>query len=258
MKTKIKLLSDLHIEGFPFQYEDHDEDVVVLAGDIHTRNRLHELLDQIPRHKDVIFVAGNHEYYHMVFEDVKRYFRDLEAKYSNFTFLDNERADVYGIPVYGGTMFTDFQLTGAADAFFAEHCARDGINDFHAIKCNGEHYEPREWRTADHVREFTKYVDGLNAFLLHTEGAPFRIVISHFMPTEQCTAPQFVGSVLNPYFTANMERYMGWDGLWIAGHGHNPVDVMVGGTRVVMNPRGYRARHLTENHVFNPGLVIEV
>ena len=36
---KIQLLSDLHIEFEDYMYPDNDSDVVVLAGDIHTKDR---------------------------------------------------------------------------------------------------------------------------------------------------------------------------------------------------------------------------
>ena len=94
---KIKILSDLHLEGYWFTYEDHGEDVVILAGDICTRNRLHMFLDTIPKHIKVLFVAGNHEYYHGEFKACNQYFKDLESKY-NFVFLKNNQIiidDIY-------------------------------------------------------------------------------------------------------------------------------------------------------------------
>ena len=60
---------------------------------------------------------------------------------------------------------------------------------------------------------------------------------------------------MNPYFTANMEEYMGWEGLWLYGHTHDSGDFMIGDTRVVGNPRGYGH----ENAVgFNEALFLEV
>ena len=249
----------MHIEGYPFEYVYNGEDVVILAGDIHTRNRLDQLLDQIPPGVQILFVAGNHEYYHMVFEEVKAYFRSLEQRYTNFRFLDNEQFDLFGIPVYGGTMFTDFQLGGfdVVASKVAEHFAKDGINDFRLIKRKVEDVI-RLWTVEDHKVEHQKFVDGLKSFLRHTEGSKFRIVISHFMPSMKCIAPQFKGNALNPYFTVDMEPFMGWDGLWVAGHGHNHVDVDIDGTRLVMNPRGYRSSTTVENPNFIDDFIIEV
>lgn len=255
--TAFRILSDLHLEGQPFVYEPLDEDVLILAGDIHTRNRLHEFLATLPQDLLVLFVMGNHEAYHGIFEDVVRYHKGLEDQF-NFKFLNNSYTEVDDIPIYGGTMFTDFQLYGPGEAWFCEHRAKDGINDFECIKTLGQHYEPRRWRTSDHTREHEHWKSRFDLFMRLSEGAEKRIVISHFMPTDQCTPERFRGHGLNPYFTANMEPYMGWDGLWICGHGHDPADFDVNGTRVVMNPRGYGPAHRPENPKFNPNLIIEI
>jgi hypothetical protein len=87
-----------------------------------------------------------------------------------------------------------------------------------------------------------------------TEGRK-RVVVTHFVPTEKCTHPRFVNAVENPYFTANMEQYMGWDGLWIFGHTHDAYDIMVGETRLLCNPRGYPDECDTG---FNSDLIVEI
>lgn len=255
--NKIKLLSDLHMEGQAFAYQHHGEDAVLLLGDIHTRNRLHLLLDQIPTEIPVYFVAGNHEYYHGVFEEVKAYHRKLEERY-NFYFLDNEQTTICGVPAYGGTMFSDWELDGPSNAWFAKHRAKDGIADFHCMHKLGQHYENVVWTVHDHEREHQKFVEGLQLFLKQTEGAPKRIVLSHFMPHYACTHERFRTSTLNAYFNSNMERFMGWDGYWLCGHGHDNLDVDIDGTRIIMNPRGYGRGPRQENPFFNPAFIIEV
>lgn len=255
---KICIMSDLHLEGSAFTYENHGEDTLLLVGDIHTRNRLHEFLKQIPLDVRVFYVAGNHCYYHGVFELCNQYFKQLEDQFPNYTFLNNTSDRIDGIPIYGGTMFTDFMLYGPGEAWFCEHRAKDGINDFGVMKKLGNHYEPVNWTTTDHKLQHDHFVQGLKVFLRNTEGAPFRIVMSHFMPSDQCTPARFKGNTLNPYFTANMEPYMGWDGIWACGHGHDPAEFDVDGTKIIMNPRGYFSRHGAENPRFNPSLVIEV
>jgi hypothetical protein len=245
------------MEGSPFRYDYQGEDVLLLAGDIHTRNRLHLLLVDVPKHVKIFFVAGNHEWYHSIFEECNQYFKELENDY-NFRFLNNESDVINGIPIYGGTMFSDWELDGIANAWFAKHQAKDMINDFHCIKKMGQHFEEADWTPTDHELQFAKFVDGLNIFLKHTEGAPQRIVMSHFMPLKECSHERFRSSTLNPYFAANMNAYMGWSGLWVSGHGHDPVDFMNGDTRVVMNPKGYVSRNGPENPHFNPDLIIEL
>lgn len=249
---KLRLLSDLHIEGYKYKYEHLGEDALVLAGDIHTRNRHHEILDQIPAYVQVIFVAGNHEYYHGNFNTVNAYLAalnqpfdkvnpnnsKLDNGYANFHFLNNTRVTLDDVEFFGGTMFTDFGLYGEAERWFAEQDAAHGIADFHYIETDGWHYEKRKWTVADHKAEHKKFVREFELWLKDTEGKK-RVVVTHFMPTPKATHERFRHSLLNPYFCVDMERYIGWEGLWLFGHTHDSFDQMLGDTRLVCNPKGY-------------------
>ena len=83
------------------------------------------------------------------------------------------------------------------------------------------------------------------------------MVITHHAPTPRSIAPGFHGSTLNPAFASNLEpliaRYQ--PAFWIHGHVHNSVNVMLGETRVVANPRGYNA---DENPDYDPALCVEL
>lgn len=247
----VKLLSDLHMEGDKFKYEQHGEEAVILAGDIHTQNRLHLLLDQIPPYIQVFFVAGNHEYYRQTFEEVNEYLEGLEQKY-NFIFLNNKMAKIGNIPIFGGTMFTDFLLDGETARWFAEHDAQQCIADFACIQRKGDK-ENRDWRIADHKAEFEKFRKELTVFITMTEGSPKRMVVTHFIPHPKSVHPRFARSNLNPYFTADMEKYLGWDGWWLHGHGHDTFEYKLGDTQVYANPRGYATENqggFRDNFVF--------
>lgn len=242
------------MEGFPFTYNHIDEDVVVLAGDIHTRYRHEEIIQQIPPEVVILFVAGNHEYYRSEFNAVNDFFYNLQAKYPNFMWLNNDRFIYEGVDFYGGTMYTDFELFGKENKQSTiVDCAR-GINDFYVtrIEIDGE---TRTWRTEDHEREFRKFERGLVKWIDDSAGSEKRVVISHFAPSPQTIAPQFEGSLINPYFTCNMEKYMGWKGMWLFGHTHSSHDIMIGDTRVVANPKGYGNENAGG---YNPQLILEI
>lgn len=236
------------MEGYPYVYEYQGEDIVVLAGDIHTQFNHRVILDQIPPTVKVLFVAGNHEYYGTEFDRVNNFFYELQAEYTNFYHLHNKTFIIDGVHFYGGTMFTDFNLYGETEAWFAKADAKGCIADFHWI-LKGD----RRWTVTDHEEEHQLFREGLELFLKGEHEK--RVVITHFMPTEKVAHPQFAGSKLNPYFTANMERFMGWKGLWLCGHGHSNADVMIGDTRVVINPKGY-GRENAEG--FIPNLIVEI
>jgi predicted phosphodiesterase len=249
--VKIRLLSDLHLEGYRYYYEYAGEDIVVLAGDIHTQGRHDFILDQIPTAVQILFVAGNHEYYGAVFETANEYFKDLENKYSNFKFLNNESASIRDVEFFGGTMFTNWELDN--DVWTAKQRAKDGIADFEWISKIGRDGQERRWNTDDHLQEHLAYTERLVQW--KNKLAEKRVVISHFVPHPEGSDPKFAGSALNPYFISNMEQYMTGVDVWLYGHTHSSCDKVINGCRLVCNPRGYG----TENaHGFINDLIVEV
>ena len=248
---KIRLISDIHMEGYAYTYKFIGEDLIVLAGDIHTNNRHHMLLDQMPTNIPILMVPGNHEYYYSDFDSVNIYLKNLESIYTNFHCLLNESITIDGVNFYGGTMFTDFKLYN--DAWLARRRATSGVSDFTLITKTTDGIQ-KTWTGADHEDEHIKFVNGLTKFLTSTP-PDNRVVISHFMPTDKISNPIFDGSQLQPYFIANMEKFFDWTGLWLCGHGHSSADIMVDGVRVVINPRGYGREN---EYGFNNELLIEI
>lgn len=237
------------MEGAKFFYEWDGEDVLFLGGDIHTKNRHHELLAQIPPHVKVFMVAGNHEYYHNDFAQVKEYLKGLEKDFHNFRFLDNEAIQLGDYTLFGGTMFTKFTLRGEQDGWFARHAAKDMIGDFYRIRKDN-----KTWTTADHEEEYHIFMLAFIEWTMKTMDQK-RLVLTHFMPTEKCCDIRFAGSQLNPYFAENMEKYFGLIHTWFCGHGHDTFDKTINDTRILMNPRGYGEEN---KYGFNPNLVVNI
>jgi predicted phosphohydrolase len=248
VKTQFKLLSDLHLEGFSYHYEWTGENVLILAGDIHTRNRHHELINKVPQQVQILMVAGNHEYYNSDFNAVNKYLKSLETTYTNFKFLNNESVTIGHVEIFGGCMFTEFGLYGENEKWFGDAAARRGINDFYIISKDGV-----TWTTDDHIAEHNKFRRELKAWIGRTEGRT-RMVISHFAPHPATCDPKYGNNSINSYFTENMDEFMGWEGYWLFGHTHSPCDLYVGSTHLIANPKGYRI----ENESFNPDLRIEI
>lgn len=263
---KIRLLSDLHLEGNKFYYEYAGEDIVVLAGDIHTQGRHDWLIEQIPSNVKVIMVAGNHEYYGAVFEDVNSTIQEMENIYPNFHYLQNESLMIGDIDFFGGTMFTGLDLYGNSEEHLARASmnARMGIADFTWISRinpppddfdnSYAHNYDRRWTTGDHVQEFNLFKWGLEDWLKQPKTSK-KVVISHFVPHPACTDPKFKNSVLNPYFITNMGEYMDKIDLWLFGHTHTSFDTVVNGCRLVCNPHGYGQENLNG---FNKNLILEI
>ncbi len=242
----IRLLSDLHLEtNRGFRYIYGGEDVLVLAGDIHTRNRHHTLIEQIPSEVRVVMVAGNHEYWHQTISEVDDYLHGLQEKFSNFTFLKNRGVVIDGVNFFGGTMYSDFTLD--MNPLSKLHANR--IRDFQFIA----NPDGSRWTVDDHEEAHEEFRKTLKFWISETEGQK-RVVISHFGPARDCIAPRWRGDILNPYFIGNMARYIGFEGLWLYGHLHDSYDNMLGDTRLVCNPFGYG----NENPYFNNNLLLEI
>ena len=247
---KIRLLSDLHLEGNKFYYEYAGEDLVVLAGDIHTQGRHSFIIEQIPTAVQILFVPGNHEYYGATFENVNDYLKRLENEYSNFKFLNNESVSIRDVNFFGGTMFTDMKLYGDSEEHVARASilAKQGIADFTWIsKYNPAspnydyetlHRFDKVWTPQDHIDQHNIFVEKLQEFLDNTKNEK-KVVISHFVPHPEGSHEKFKDSPLNPYFLCDMRKYMGWKGLWLYGHTHTSKDMYEGDTRLVCNPFGY-------------------
>lgn len=244
------------MEGFHFTYEYKGEDILVLAGDIHTRNRHEHIVMQVPESVQILFVAGNHEYYHGIFEEVNEQLRGLSKQYPNFHFLNNSSVKIEGVDFFGGTMYSDFGLYGEDLKKEGEAMSERGINDFYSTRrfAGTPDGKCRMWSTKDHLEEHNTFRRELQGWIKHTEGGK-RVVISHFVPSRQAIHPRWKDSLLNTYFTCNMEQFMGWEGLWLYGHTHDSSDFMVGDTRVVGNPRGYGAENAGG---FNEDLILEI
>lgn len=253
---KIRLLSDLHLEGHAFYYEYAGEDVLVLAGDIHNKCRHRFILDQIPYNVKVIMVSGNHEYYGSTFESVNDFLYELQAEYSNFVYLENESFVYNDVEFFGGTMFTDMNLYG--DTWKATQYAQRGIADFSWIdklRSDGNGGTiTRRWIVDDHRYQHEVFCRNLVEWKLEPTTRK-RVVVSHFVPHPNCIHKKWLGSPINPYFVQDMEKYMDGIDIWLFGHTHDSYDVMVNNTRLVCNPRGYGKENING---FNPNLIIEI
>lgn len=269
---KIRLLSDLHLEGNYYTYEHLGEDVLVLAGDIHTRNRHHELLDVIPAHTPVIFVAGNHEYYHGNLNRVNAYLASLNQSfagyspnnskldngYKNFHFLNNSKVIIDGVRFLGGTMWSDFNLYGPTAQVMAMSDAKRYISDFACVTIDDEkHYGvDRDFTPADVMHLHEEWEKWMKFELHNEDDADLKtVIVTHFCPHELSVHPRWKYSSITPYFTSNKEHLMGFADLWLHGHTHDSHDYEVAGTRVVCNPRGYGSENSVD---FKPDLIINI
>lgn len=247
---KVKLISDLHMESYYYKYEWHGEDLVLLGGDIHTKGRHSQLLNQIPSNVKIILIAGNHSFYDSDFDETHQTLKLLEKYYPNFHYLNNESIDIGNLSFYGGTMWTDFNLFGYNDAPYVIQDSTRSIADFMYITRSG-----RLWNVNDVIEQYELFNRGFDYWVKNTNKKT-RVCLSHFLPSIKCIDKKFNGSILNGYFASNQDNRVDLVDCWFFGHTHACVDIKSNDTRLVCNPRGYQGG--LENPNFNPSLIMEI
>lgn len=245
---KLQIMSDLHLEfGGEFSPSFDNADVVILAGDIHVGNKALDFIKTI--NKPVIYITGNHEYYHHDIKEVNQALSNHQQ--SNYYFLNNSSVEFKGVRVLGCTLWTDFCLYGEDRQDLSMAQADWQMNDYRQIKLNGPVLHPKD--TLSLHRESVRWLE--KELQRPFEGRT--VVVTHHAPSERSIAEQYRGSGLNPAFASDLEWLMGKGvDLHVHGHCHTSFDYLVGNTRVVCNPRGYVGWEMNKD--FDDNLIIEV
>lgn len=246
--TRIWVLSDLHLRqrdaldllkpsSFP------DADVCVVAGDVCGRLNLSiNWLGKVIRPKmPVVAVLGNHEFY-TTSVDVARHNAAFLAKSLDVALLDNTEREIAGVRFVGAPLWTDFRLyeTDGVSREKAMTAARVSMADYGEITIReDDRYRPlRPEDTLAMHAETLSFFDGcMNA----TKNRP-TVVVTHHAPHVGSVHARHAGDDVTPSFASDLsDRIDRWKPrMWIHGHVHSSFDYMVGETRVVCNPRGYR------------------
>jgi Icc-related predicted phosphoesterase len=246
---KIHVLSDLHIEFGEFLIPDANADVIVLAGDIGVGLEGLEWLHKQQIHKPIIYVPGNHEFYR---HDISLLNDMREHVASNIHILNDGAVEIDGIRFLGCTLWTDFELLGEADKYFAIQHAKENMADFSLIRNNGKAFTPE-----DSIALHRQSRDWLS-FMLGESFDGQTVVVTHHAPSSGSVHPRFANNLLNPAFASKLEDLMDRSrvSLWVHGHMHDAFDYEVYGTRIVCNPCGYVSYE--SGNGFEPDKVVEI
>ena len=225
----IHVLSDLHVEFEAFEPEAVDADIVVLAGDIHTKARSVDWANQ--RFQcPVLHILGNHEFYGGHLDRTLEKMKMAAAPHVHI--LENETV------TFGDTRFlcavgwTDFTSTG--DVVAAAAMAKEWMTDFRQIRCTERYRRIRPDDLATRNHQTRNWLSGELA-------KPFNgktVVITHHAPLPEVLGDKHEGH-LNAAYANAWHSLVDRADLWIFGHTHRAVDIMLGGCRVVSNPKGY-------------------
>ena len=205
----------------------------------------------------ILYVPGNHEYYGGDIEVAGGELARQCLKH-DVTLLDRRGVTIDNMRFIGATLWTDFRLeTSVLGEAWAHHEVDRTAPDFTgAIR---DRSAPSGLLTTQesarrHAEDRAFIEDELGKT---REDGLTPVVITHHAPSPRCIRPWFHNSRLNPGFASNLdaviEKYQ--PVLWVHGHMHDPVDEMLGNTRIIANPHGYS--HV-EGHAFDPAFVVNV
>lgn len=258
---RLLILSDLHLEVWRdfvprFDTAATKPDVVVLAGDIHTKARAPAWAARTFPDTPVMYISGNHEFYGETLDHMGTAIRVDCEKYSNVHYLDCDEYELQGVRFLGVTLWTDFLLFGLNRKRDVMVDVGNVMNDYQRIRVASAGY--RKVRPQDTAQLHAAQRSWLEIKL----GEPFpgpTVVITHMAPSMHSVAPEYASDPVSAAFASNLDELVQKATLWIHGHTHTSFDYLLGQCRVVANPLGYMMRggH-PENDDFDPNFIVEL
>ncbi|MDO3388151.1 metallophosphoesterase [Gilvimarinus sp. SDUM040013] len=239
----ISVASDLHLEFYKdwkskIPHFDQDSDVIILAGDIATGDRIYGSVREIAEvhpHSEIVVIAGNHEYYNCEYTTRLAEMRNEFAKIERVHFLENDGLLIKGYRILGCTLWTGFDIWDDSLIDMSKNYCRHSISDFHAIHFGGRCLEP------DDIASLYESSRSWLAQELAVVERAKSIVVTHFPPCEETTHPGFGIDAMTTYFQANcidlINEYQ--PALWVYGHNHWSQDLRIKKTRLYSNQLGY-------------------
>jgi len=231
---KIQILSDLHIEFEDHHYIECNCDVVVLAGDIHVKERgVNWALENI-KGTPVIFVLGNHEFYEKTYPKLIDHLKELTQN-TKIHILEKDVITISEVNFIGTTLWTDFELLG--DPRIAGYECQQVMTGYKKIRKLPGYSKLRSLDTAIYHKQSK---DWLETELEQRVGEN-NVVVTHHGPSMRSEPDYYREDIITSAYVSDLEdlimRYQ--PNAWIHGHLHNSSDYVIGSTRILCNPKGY-------------------
>jgi Icc-related predicted phosphoesterase len=224
--------SDLHIEFEDnhknLNFKNLDADLAILAGDIGVGTAGIEWAAdafEVP----VIYVMGNHEFYHHDFHQLRSAIREA-AQALGVHVLDGDSIDIEGVRFAGCTLWTDYQANGEPES--AMRIAEQVMPDHSCVTCGAPDLWSPEHAQAEHERAL--------AWLASLEDVD--VVITHHCPSLSALGHRHPQNEYTPLFASALDALIAQVDAkaWIFGHHHCSIDIAhPSGTRLLSNQHGY-------------------
>jgi Icc-related predicted phosphoesterase len=273
---KLALASDLHLEfGDINLTNDEGAEVLILSGDILIAEDLHDhpeppnAIDQMMMAKGqgmgrrqqsaqmfrdflkrcsfqfphVIYIAGNHEFYHGNFHRGLDTLYNECAKFPNVYFLEDQTKVIGEVSFIGCTLWTDMNRGDPLTL----HSVQDMMNDYSIIREDSLGYTKlRPAHTLARHRKSLQYIK----HVAKNDPEKKYVVVGHHAPSKLSTHEKYKDDhIMNGAYSSDLSEFIldhPQIKLWTHGHTHYPFDYTIGETRIVCNPRGYVGREVAD------------
>ena len=257
---KLAICSDLHLEFGDIILKNAGADVLILGGDILTAQELHDFkaddtkfADELTRRATaeryreflarcsaefphVIYIAGNHEFYHGKYPDAYNYLEAECQAFNNVYFLEQGKKEIADVTFIGATLWTDMNGGDRTTLLIVQEM----MNDYRIVRNSNRNYArltPSD--TVVRHKNTLKYIESV----INTDPNKKYVVVGHHAPSKQSVKPRYAEDIeMNGAYSSDLENFItGYPqiALWTHGHTHDQFDYFVGNTRIVCNPRGY-------------------
>jgi Icc-related predicted phosphoesterase len=283
---KIRQVSDLHLEFSDIHIKNHDNcDVLILGGDIcvvddlkstpvattwgDAQDSVSNRVTRGMRYRDffqrvsfqfphVIYVLGNHEHYNGKIDQSREILENTFGYLGiqNIHILENDTKEINGVHFVGGTLWTDMNK---GDPLTMYHLERS-MSDFSRIRVAKENFKKfLPYRAMMEHQKTKQYIGHVIDNLPQDSQV---VVVTHHTPSFQSSHEKYVNETLmNGGYHSELSEFI-LDRpkikLWTHGHTHDCFDYMIGGCRVVCNPRGYETDNFSEHTQWNQDLTLEI
>lgn len=266
--TRVKICSDLHLEMCEHGHGIPDlgsGEILILGGDIlcarHFKREgpLHKVYDDflqkcVKNFDEVLYINGNHEFYGYNVEGTF----DVLAEHlpKEIHYLENDYVKIKDTIFLGCTLWTDFRNENALEMMEAQQC----MGDYKVIRI-GSNY--RKLNPDDTLKFHKKSKLFLEQKLEQFHDQKIW-VLTHHAPSYQSVHPKYRSAgIANGAYVSDLDDFIlshPQIKYWHHGHTHESFDYMIGGCRVVCNPRGYYNGYNSSglNPNFDPNFEIEI
>jgi Icc-related predicted phosphoesterase len=236
--------------------------VVVLAGDIGVARKsstfVDFLADLCDRHKAVVYVPGNHEYYGSSFDNAWEKMKTYMTHDNLHMLNGGESIVIDDVKFIGATLWTDFNNHN-------EHVmseARYTMNDYHIIYRSAQAFDAKY---SGKLIPFNTYLThgqhrtAIESALTNQGEGQKTVVVTHHGPTLQSVHDRYWKENLNYAYVSDLSELIRERAptVWVHGHVHDSFEYKEAGTWVFTNPKGYPNGYGThENELFKESGVI--